>query len=465
MGNTSKHKEYPGNVVQRYKQMKDDEVQMAQDIEEWQKQLMENERETLSQLYNVEGDELDRMMEGYADDKFGEYLVDGAILRCTMATLDDFPVSDGSIIKLMLDAETDEDRMRTTLHVLENPMSVNNLRYATVKDTEKFYNIAPFRCNCKLPADRGKEVDQIIADSECSSHGVCRYLMDLSENWDNMPIEGTSYLKKVWRVQGGGGVERVLGSGNIFDIEEEAEGITMTSVLFCKHGGIIYPETSGQDAIREEQLVTMEQMKKFGFINITEEELNELNRLLKQYGLEDKGSIALFLATCGHESTKGTALTEDGDDEYWERQGYNRYTRGAGYIHVTAKEQEAFYESIDETPPYDRTTDISENYAWEASIWEWTAAKKGDDVIMNDYVMMHGASEEIFLITQYFINGYVTDSPYFDDDLRSIRLGGTYEINLKAETLTVNGRTYRLPKNYEDRLDNYKEAIEIFLED
>lgn len=264
MGNTSKHKEYPGNIVQRYKQMIDDEVQMAQDIEEWQKQLMENERETLSQLYDVEGDELDRMMEGYADeDKFGEYLVDGAILRCTMATLDDFPVSDGNIIKLKLDAETEEDRMRTTLHVLENPMSANNLRYATVKDTEMFYNIAPFRCNCTLPADRGEEVDQIIADSECSSYGVCRYLMDLSENWDNMAIEGTSYLKKVWRVQGGGGVERVLGLGNIFDIEEEAEGITMTSVLFCKHGGIIYPETSGQiieqfDNLTEEEILFVE---------------------------------------------------------------------------------------------------------------------------------------------------------------------------------------------------------------
>lgn len=31
----------------------------------------------------------------------------------------------------------------------------------------------------------------------------------------------------------------------------EEEGITMTSVLFCKHGGIIYPITSGQEQIKE----------------------------------------------------------------------------------------------------------------------------------------------------------------------------------------------------------------------
>ena len=28
---------------------------------------------------------------------------------------------------------------------------------------------------------------------------------------------------------------------------EESEGITMTSVLFCKHGGLIMPVTSGQE--------------------------------------------------------------------------------------------------------------------------------------------------------------------------------------------------------------------------
>ena len=35
---------------------------------------------------------------------------------------------------------------------------------------------------------------------------------------------------------------------------------------------------------------------------------------------------------------------------------------------------------------------------------------------------------------------------------------------MEKEKLYVNGRVYRLPKNYKDRLEKYMEAVKAFLE-
>ena len=52
-------------------------------------------------------------------------------------------------------------------------------------------------------------------------------------------------------------------------------------------------------------LVTMKQISAYKF-SITDYGLKELNQLLKDYNNTDKGSIALLLATCAHESAMGT---------------------------------------------------------------------------------------------------------------------------------------------------------------
>ncbi len=41
---------------------------------------------------------------------------------------------------------------------------------------------------------------------------------------------------------------------------------------------------------------------------------------------------------------------------------------------------------------------------------------------MNDYVEKHGDSKGVFLVTQYFVNGYVPEEK-FDADLGDIRSG------------------------------------------
>lgn len=243
---TRKHSEYQGNVIERYKQAKDDEVQAAQDIEEQQGEQIEKERERIEEENAESGIGIDKLMQDYAkEDRYHEYLVDGASLKCTRSTTDVFRMSDGTEIPLGLDAETEEeieDRKRTTLHVCTPIMSINDKRYATVRDVIKYQNIVPFRCNCEISDDRDGERERIKADANCGEHGVCRHLMELSAKWDNVPMGGMEYMKKSHPI-GVGGIAALL-KEEPMTIEEE--GITMTSVLFCRHGGIIYPETSGQ---------------------------------------------------------------------------------------------------------------------------------------------------------------------------------------------------------------------------
>lgn len=92
---------------------------------------------------------------------------------------------------------------------------------------------------------------------------------------------------------------------------------------------------------------------------------------------------------------------------------------------------------------------------------------KGAGVIMNNYVEKNGSGENVFLITQYFINSYLKKEqyPYFDSDLGFIRAGGEYVCNFDTEELEVRGRSYRLPNNYDDRKSKYDEAIKIFMQE
>ncbi|MBD5530674.1 MAG: lysozyme [Lachnospiraceae bacterium] len=186
------------------------------------------------------------------EDKYNEYLVDGAVLWCDQATLEDFELPDGE--KIVLELETiisPEIRCWSVLKITENPMSVNGKIYATVRDTVKGENVMPFRCNCKQKVNRDAEAERIQSDPECGKYGVCRHLMQLNEKWDNMPRE-TGYMKlKDGIPNTTAGVADVLGSDSGLWVAEE--GITMTSVLFCKHGGLIRAIRSGQEEVVAEE--------------------------------------------------------------------------------------------------------------------------------------------------------------------------------------------------------------------
>ena len=250
--------EYEGTLIQKSVQMGAD-VLRAQVIEQQvislQKNLLQSEKERIGNENQLDGSKLDELMEQYnEEDKFSEYLVDGAILTCNQATTEDFILPSGEIIALEADIveETKKEETKdknaelcqTVLQVKENPMSINDYKYATDKDAVLHRNIVPFRCNCKMAVNKKSEEDRIKSDQECSKHGVCMHLIRLNEKWDNMP--GSNYLKKTdIYTMGTLGVADIIGQPLIVS-EEETSGITMTSVLFCKHGGIISPVTSGQ---------------------------------------------------------------------------------------------------------------------------------------------------------------------------------------------------------------------------
>ncbi len=266
-GGTEKNERYMegnydnrGNIVKRYKQIADDEhqsVQIEKELKAWQEEKYETETEKLARENSLAGEEYTRPLKEYIEeDKYQQYLVDGAVLRCNQATTDDFDYNGGTVV---LENKADEV-CNIVLDVHENPISggsasgshmiINGQRYATVKDAIQQFNINPPKCNCKLAADRLSEHEKIRADGDRNKNGVCRHLMRLNEEWDNYRVDGTEYLKKdnAIMVLGQGEDGQAVQVGTSIE-HEGVEGITMTSVLFCKHGGLIMPVTSGQDKI------------------------------------------------------------------------------------------------------------------------------------------------------------------------------------------------------------------------
>lgn len=171
------------------------------------------------------------------------YLVDGAILRCNQATLRPFKMSDGTVLPIQYKNDEINDRretegayatekrdkrrqrLYTELHVTDMDMTTGTFPNATVLDSKKYKNIPPFRCHCKLMDDRKEEYDKIKANmDDCKKNGVCQYLMRLNDKWENFPREGKNFYEK----------------------KEDVECITMTSMIFCRHGGLITPVFSGQ---------------------------------------------------------------------------------------------------------------------------------------------------------------------------------------------------------------------------
>lgn len=191
-----------------------------------------------AQRNDISREELeDFLYENYQDKKSKEYLVDGAILTCTgsrkeIVTIDnkeyqDCTEADGNIGE-EVDVSLYANKVLRRLVVTENPdAEVTGLKHATIKDCEKEKNIFCFG-NCMWHPDNDEEIQKFKNHTEFErKEGSCKHLMNLERQWDNYDI-GQSFL-------------------NFPDDDSvQKPGITMTSILFCKHGGFIYPITSGQ---------------------------------------------------------------------------------------------------------------------------------------------------------------------------------------------------------------------------
>lgn len=172
-----------------------------------------------------------------------EYLVDGAVLTCNMAfkgTCFIRGVTYGTEVKNV------ENPTQTHLSVSDNKSEINGQTVATVKDHKEEVNIELFKCNCLNMPDREEEYEAIHDDEECKKYGICRKLMKLDNDWENF-IRSTCYLSFSRSLEG-----------------DRAQGITMNSVLFCSHGGLITPVDSGQysNDIRYQRLLTEVERRK-----------------------------------------------------------------------------------------------------------------------------------------------------------------------------------------------------------
>ena len=196
--------------------------------------------------------------------------------------------------------------------------------------------------------------------------------------------------------------------------------------------------------------VSIEQLEEFGWKAITVDKQNyiiKFNRTLNQYGITSKASITMLMATMAHESNFGQdniegmqngkeLLTKDNWKSYIKDVSGNSNLefddRGVGYIQLTGKQtQENFLKAIGRDCDMvnfgmDKVHYIAKYYSLEAAAWFWatTNVVKTGMGSLNDYVNANGNSEAIFLITQYYVNGFTAT----DKDLATIRLGGEYKI-------------------------------------
>lgn len=150
------------------------------------------------------------------------YLVDGAILGCTGCTMDPVTPFDKTFYA---PAGSDE----VILKVTSNTTQTNKAGqiFATTIDCGDD-NINVFFGNCKIPPHREDEKEAIkLAEksNDLLQLGTCRCLRKLNECWETFPSKEH---------------QDETGMKN-----EQYQELTMESILFCKHGGFIYPIDSG----------------------------------------------------------------------------------------------------------------------------------------------------------------------------------------------------------------------------
>lgn len=178
---------------------------------------------------DADEDAIQKIYDDYASNK-DEYLVDGAYLTCNMAIDEEREIL-GVRCGIQLNKRT-ENRRVTKLHVYGQTQKINGGLAATVKDHTLNRNIAPFKCNCRNIPDRDFEIQEFHEKINlCKEYGTCQVLMRLEDDWENI-IKSDDYARFDY-----------IDNGKEI---KDAMAITLKSMLFCRHGGIITPVTSGQ---------------------------------------------------------------------------------------------------------------------------------------------------------------------------------------------------------------------------
>ncbi len=85
---------------------------------------------------------------------------------------------------------------------------------------------------------------------------------------------------------------------------------------------------------------------------------------------------------------------------------------------------------------------------------------------MNKYVSDHGKSISVFLITQYYINGWPYskgDKKYeqFNSDMTSLRKK-TKKFSYNRKKIVVDNMKYKAPSRWRERSKSYEKAMKVF---
>lgn len=212
--------------------------------------------------------------------------------------------------------------------------------------------------------------------------------------------------------------------------------------------------------------ITPADLEKIGWHTATKDEANRLMAAFEKFEITSRESIVQFLAIAAAESGYGQEYLEIGNDAYWEAHGYNRNTRGAGYIQVTHDyNHQAFLDFIgDDYSGANTASYIAENYPLEVSVWFWSQLNLyGYEGGVNEFIetkMDEGGDPiAIFLKTAYYVGGM--PSRNFNSDINSAIAGNTaYEVT--DTHLIINGNKYPLPSRWEVRLEAYEKAQKIW---
>jgi len=213
-------------------------------------------------------------------------------------------------------------------------------------------------------------------------------------------------------------------------------------------------------------IITPADLQEFGWHTATQDEADRLMAAFAKFGITSRESMIQFMAIAAAESGYGQAYLEIGNDAYWEAHGYDRNTRGAGYIQVTHDyNHQAFLDFIgDDYSGADTASYIAEKYALEVSVWFWSKLNLyGYEGGVNEFIeskMDEGGDPLlVFLKTAYYVagmpggkfNSYINDA-----------ISGKASYTITDTHLIINGNQYPLPSSWADRLEAYEKAGEIW---
>jgi hypothetical protein len=226
---------------------------------------------------------------------------------------------------------------------------------------------------------------------------------------------------------------------------------------------------------KEPVIITPAQLKEFGWYVTTQEEADRLTAIFADYGISTWESVREFMALAAAETGYGRDYLENGTDAHFQQHGYDRNTRGAGYLQLTGRRAHLdFLTAMGDNYRGTNTAEyIAENYPLESAIWFWT--KKGDyDGGINEFVETRQAKEDdlqlSFLKSAYYTAGFPIGHDedgnkiqysVFNNDINDA-IAGKVQYVITDDEIIIRRRYYPLPSRWKERFEAYKKAQEIW---